>query len=275
MLTLAAVQAEALPGEVERNVASAARWVRRAAEAGADVVLFPEAFVTGYDDQVFARALPRLDEDRWVAPLQAAVEETGAVVVLNTALSGAGAARLADVVLAPGERPVAAYAKQHLYASERHRFVAGEGGASLVVAERRLGLAVCYDANFPEHAADAAADGVEAYLCSGAFFPGGERRCELHMAARALDNGIYVAFAGLVGAPSSFIGGTAIYDPFGTAVARVEGGEGLAIAALDPDLIAQARAGQRMWAERRADLGVRSVRRADVKLARPGTESLP
>jgi predicted amidohydrolase len=260
VVTIAAVQAEAHPGEIERNIEAATRWVRRAADAGADLALFPEAFATGYDDEVFARSLPTLDDPQWLAPLQETVDATGVVVVLNTALGHDHApAVLADLVLAPGEQPVSAYAKQHLHASEQLHFEPGKGGTTLRIDATALALSVCYDANFPEHAADAAAAGADAYLCSGAFFPGGARRCELHMAARALDNGLYVAFAGLVGAPSRFIGCTAIYDPLGTVVARVEEGEGIAVAAIDPEVIAEARQGQRMWAERRSSLGVRAT----------------
>jgi predicted amidohydrolase len=46
-LRIAAIQAEARPGDVDRNLAVAAAWTRRAAAQGARLVVFPEAFVTG------------------------------------------------------------------------------------------------------------------------------------------------------------------------------------------------------------------------------------
>jgi len=54
---IATVQAEATPGDLEANLSVAARWIDVAAEHGADVVVFPEAFTTGYDEFAFAGAM--------------------------------------------------------------------------------------------------------------------------------------------------------------------------------------------------------------------------
>lgn len=249
-LRIAAVQAESVPGDIIANIASAARWVRAASAQGARLVVFPEAFVTGYDEAVFAAGPTGFD----FAPLQSAVDETGAVAVMNTPFDG----RLASLVFAPGTAPLPAYAKQHLHASERAHFSPGEGGATIEVDGVPVALSVCYDANFPEHAAAAAADGALVYVNSGAYFPGGEARRDLHYAARALDNGLYVVFAGLVGAPHDFIGGSAVFDPVGRRIATAGAREGLAIADVDPAVVAETRDVQRMWADRRATLGERT-----------------
>lgn len=257
-LRIAAVQATPIPGDVAANVAAAATWTRRvAADGAADLVVFPEAFATGYDDAVFRGTLPRIEEAGWLAPLQEAVEETRATVVLNTALDRGGATTLTDVVLAPGREPWAAYDKQHLYPSEREHFVAGENGTTLVVGGVGVALSVCYDANFPEHAAAAAADGAIVYVNSGAYYPGGEHRRDLHYASRALDNGIYTVFSGLTG--GGFIGGTAAYDPIGRPIQRLGTEEGVVLVEVDPDVVEAARADQRMWADRRDDLGTRQT----------------
>jgi len=250
-MRVAAVEAEALPGEVERNLEAAVRLIAR---ARADLIVFPEAFVTGYDDAVFRGALPS-DDLAWVEPVQRAADECGSVVVLNTALQRG---TLTNVVLAPRAEPWLAYDKQHIYALEREHFTPGERGASFTLAGIECALSICYDANFPEHAAAAAADGALVYLASGAYFPGGETRRDLHYGSRALDNGMYVVFAGLLGAPHDFIGGSAIFDPLGNKIATAR--DGLAIADIDPAQVHAARDSQRMWADRRPTLGPR-VRR--------------
>ncbi|KHK99926.1 amidohydrolase [Microbacterium mangrovi] len=254
-LRIAAVQAEAQTGEVEQNVLKAAGYIRQAASELVDVIVIPEAFVTGYDDDAFAGPLPSSRELSWLAPVQQAVDETGMTVVLNTALARDDIRTLTDVVVFPGGFPVLAYDKQHLYESERTIFSPGNHGFSLAVSGMELGLSVCYDANFPEHAAAAAANNVSVYINSGAYFPGGEHRRDLHYAARALDNGMYVVFRGLVGGTKEFIGGSAIFDPAGRRIAHVPAREGLAVASIDPTVITRTRADQRMWTDRRANLG--------------------
>lgn len=256
-LRLASVQAAALPGDVAGNLARAAAWVERAAERGADVLVFPEAFTTGYDEALFAGPIPSADL-AWAAPVQAAVDATGVAVVLNSPLDHGSHRTLSSVVLRAGHEPVAAYAKQHLYDAERAIFTPGDHGVTVTLGAHDLALSVCYDANFPEHAADAAAAGAQVYLNSGAYYPGGEHRRDLHYAARALDNGVYVVFAGLLGAPYDFVGGSAIFDPEGRVLDRVDPGvEGIAVADLDDQRLPEVRTAQRMWADRRTDLGER------------------
>lgn len=198
--------------------------------------------------------------------MQNTVDDAGVVVVLNSALDHGERRALTDLILAPRQQPYAAYDKQHLYASERAVFASGSHGASLALDGTEMALSVCYDANFPEHAAAAAADGAIAYVNSGAYFPGGGHRRDLHYAARALDNGIYVVFSGLIGAPSDFIGGTAIFDPLGQRIAHVPNGEGLAIADIDPAVVSAVRGEQRMWSDRRESLGQRTYQSITLKL---------
>lgn len=251
-----------MPGEVGANVATAADRVREAATRGARLVVLPETFTTSWDLDVFDGALPTLADTVWLAPVQAAVDETGAVLVLNSPLVGAGRRSITSLVIAPGEEPVAAYDKQHLYPPERERFEPGEHGTTIEIDGVRVALSVCYDANFPEHAAAAAADGAILYVNSGAYFPGGGHRRDLHYAARALDNSMYVAFAGLVGGPLGLIGGSAVYDPLGRPVERLDDATpGMVVATIDPAEVVRVRDEQRMWADHRADLGPRRTLR--------------
>ena len=262
-LRVATVQAEAVPGAVAENIQKAAEHVRRAAVEGARLVVFPEAFATGYDHAAFESTTPNLVDVSWLGPLQDIVDEAGSVVVLNSAIDYGDRRALTDLVLSPHHAPWAAYDKQHLYASEKSIFTAGSHGTSFTLDGFTIALSVCYDANFPEHAAAAGSEGATIYVNSGAYYPGGAERRDLHNAARALDNGMYVVFSGLVGAPSDFIGGSAIFDPLGGRIANVTEREGLAIADIDSDEVDAARASQRMWADRLPSLGERSTTNLD------------
>lgn len=255
VLRIAAVQAEARTDTVSYNISKALDFIRRAAAKKVNVIVFPEAFVTGYDDAVFTRPLPSSTDLEWLDPIQQAANEEGILVILNTALDRGETRTLTSIVITPGSNPTLAYDKQHIYDSERRWFKAGNHGSSLSAGGVKLGLSICYDANFPEHAAVAASNDVIVYINSGAYFQGGEHRRDLHYAARALDNGMYVVFSGLIGGKNQFIGGSAVFDPLGRRIAHVPTTEGMAIADIDPDLVYRIRSDQRMWADRRVDLG--------------------
>ncbi|WP_298744861.1 nitrilase-related carbon-nitrogen hydrolase [uncultured Microbacterium sp.] len=99
ILRIAAVQAEASTGGVDHNIAKAVDFIQRASAEKVDVIVFPEAFVTGYDDAAFTGPLPASKDLDWLDPVQQAVDETGMLVVLNTALDRGGSSTLTDIVL--------------------------------------------------------------------------------------------------------------------------------------------------------------------------------
>jgi predicted amidohydrolase len=260
-LRVAAAQAESTYGEVEANVKTAVDLVECAARQGARVVVLPELFLTGYAAELWS-ADACLDDpgDGRLAALADAARETGTVVVAGAALRAQERATISLLAFDELGGSTRVYDKQHLTDEEKPFFVPGEGGATLVVDGWSLGLGFCFDGCFPQHAAAAAADGASAYLCPSAYYVGSEHRRDLYYAARALDNGIYVAFAGLTGrcGERDFNGGSAVYDPEGRPLDRV-GAESpaVAVADLDADEIARVRAMNPILAGRR-DLGERT-----------------
>lgn len=266
-LRVAAAQAEAVPGDIAVNLATACRLVDMAAGQGVRLLVLPEAFPTGYDERVFAGQLPATaDLCDVLAPLSAAADSSGVVVfgsipVLDPTPAG-DRATLAGIVLGAGAEPAVAYRKQHLDADERRCFVPGDAGGTAVVDGLPLGLAICYDTFFPEHARDAADAGALGYLASAAFFPGSAGRREAVLAARAAENGIYVVAACATGPAGErrAIGGSGVWDPDGDPVVRLGADdEGLAVADLDVGLVEEAQRARPLRADRRADLGERRV----------------
>jgi predicted amidohydrolase len=269
-LSVAAAQAESVSGDVEANVATAVSLVHEAADRGARVVVLPELFLTGYDPDAWCpQTSLRGSGDPRLAPLQAASRERGAIVVAGAALPGQAADYVGEATLpyhlallafGEGTAPLHVYSKQHLTDEEKVFFTAGRHGASIVVDGWPLGLGICFDGCFPEHAAAAAQDGAMAYLCPSGYYVGSEHRRDLYYAARALDNGIYVVFAGLTGrcGAKAFNGGSAIYDPEGRPVDRVgDASPALAFAALDPAEVARVQQMNPILRERLPGLGVR------------------
>ncbi len=260
-LVVAAGQAEAVAGDLPANVAAAARLTRQAGAEGVRLLVLPEAFLTGYAPRVFAGDLPSEDDHRGPSldPLRQAAAATGVTVLAGTAVRRTQGARLALVRVRPDGSVDLPYDKQHLDAEEKTHFGVGDHGTSIRVDGIELGLSICYDGCFPEHARAVAADGAIGYLASAAYFAGGEHRRDLYYAARAVENGMYVVFSGLTGRcdDAEFCGGSAVYDPEGRPLARLGEEEGLAIATIDPALVVATRSRHTMLADVRPSLGVR------------------
>jgi 5-aminopentanamidase len=261
-MRVAAAQAESVPGDVGANVATAVDLVGSAAERGARVVVLPELFLTGYAPESWSVAQAVTIEDPRLAPLGAVASEHRVVVVAGAAVRRRTEVVTLSLLVVDDDGSVGApYDKQHLFEAERGFFTPGDHGASLVVDGWELGLGVCYDGCFPEHAAAAATDGARAYLCPSAYFVGSEHRRDLYYAARALDNGIYVVFSGLTGrcGEHEFNGGSAVYDPEGRVLDRVaETSRGIAVADLESAEVARVQQLNPIARDRLAGLGTRT-----------------
>jgi 5-aminopentanamidase len=257
-LRVAAAQAESVSGDVETNVATAVRLVREAAVSGAGLVVLPELFLTGYHPAGWvAESFVTVGDPR-LEPLAGAAARTGAVVLAGAALHD-GDQRPTISLLAFDGAVSHVYDKQHLFDEERSVFAPGRHGSTISLHGWEIGLGICYDGCFPEHARAAAADGAQVYVCPSAYYTGTTHRRDLYYAARALDNGIYVVFSGLAGrcGDRDFNGGSAVYDPEGRVVVRLDEAPGIACADLDPAEVDRARKANPLLEQRLNHLGAR------------------
>jgi 5-aminopentanamidase len=270
-IRVAAVQAEAAPGDVPANVATAARLVGQAAASGATIVVLPELFLSAYHPPVLA-AQPATDlaadDERAIAdarldPLRVAARDHRTVVIVGAPVRQIDGRRTCSLLVVDRSGAVtAAYDKQQLWGpDEQALFAAGEHGATLTIDDWRFGLGICYDGCFPEHGRAVALAGADGYLVPSGYVLGSEHRRDIYYAARALDNTMYVVFANSVAGPApwTFNGGAAIYEPEGRALGRApDTGEHIVVADLDPAHIAAVRAAHSMLSDRRTDLGGRA-----------------
>lgn len=241
----------------ERNLAVAERLARRAADAGATLVAFPENFTylrlrrrNRYADSLDGELMTRLAElakDLGVYLLAGSIPEEipGSDLVHNT-----------SVLFSPAGKRLAVYRKMHLFDVRiRGRAVFEESslvapGNDPVIADTplgRLGLTICYDLRFPELYRRLALAGAEVLFVPSAFtaYTGRAHWLPL-LQARAIENQCWVvapAQVGRHGPRRESHGSTAVIDPWGTVVAKRARGEGIVSAEIDLDHEARIRTG--------------------------------
>ncbi len=139
----------------------------RAAAAGAGLVVTPEMFLTGY--AIGADAVARLSEpaDGRSAEAAAAIARRHRVALLYGYPERDGDAVYNAVRLVGADGvPIAGYRKTHLFGDlDRAQFSAGTAPSPVVaLGSLRVGLAICYDIEFPEVARGLALARAEAVL---------------------------------------------------------------------------------------------------------------
>ena len=256
-LRVAAAQAAVRVGDLSANAETAARLIKTAAGDGAKVIVFPELFLCGYDLATLRERPDRTDvtiEDPRLDPIRAACGHERVVAVVGASLVRASERTISALVFGRDGEVGATYEKTHLHHDERELFAAGARHVLLELDGWKMGLGICYDASFPEHARSTAVAGADAYLCPSAFFADeSDHRRSVYFAARVLENTFYVVFANFVGkhGGAEFCGQAAIYGPNGRTLASARRrGDAVAVAEIDHAMLATTRESLTMLRDR-------------------------
>ncbi|MFI6058221.1 carbon-nitrogen hydrolase family protein [Streptomyces sp. NPDC051286] len=228
-LTVAVAQPACEYLDVSANAAAHAEAIK---DAGARLVVFPELSLTGYD-----LAAPAVSpDDTRLRPIIAACRSTGATALVGAPVREADGREYIAVLAVTGEGVRVVYRKMWLHGEESDRFAPGEKPEVLVIDGVRLGLAVCYDAAVPEHAAETAALGIDAYVAGTLYGAGPESaaRRDGHMRERALAHGVWVVLATSAGASGTYpetSGGSGVWGPDGAVVVQAGPAAGALVSA--------------------------------------------
>ena len=233
---------------------------RRAAEAGADLLITPEMALTGYN--IGAEAV-RAAADPDDGPMSAALTKIARnhcislVAGLPTADAAGRVHNTARLIDAEG-RVVATYHKTHLYGSvDRAQFSAGPALSPVVeIAGWKVGLAICYDVEFPELVRALVLAGAEVLLVPTANMRPYDSVATRLVPARAEENEVFVAYANYCGSEGEFdyCGLSCICGPDGADLARAGRDEELIFADISKEWLAATRRHSTHRQDRRPEL---------------------
>jgi predicted amidohydrolase len=161
---IACAQLAPVLGELDGNRARAAQAIAAAARSGARLVVLPELVNTGYAlaDDAQAREFGEPSDGPTISGWQALCEAHGIVIIGGFCeLDPFGRARNSAAIVCPGTQ-VTVYRKTHLWDREQLTFTAGEQAPPVADTPfGRVGVAICYDAFFPEVMRGLAVAGAE------------------------------------------------------------------------------------------------------------------
>ena len=260
-LNVALVQTT-ISAHTEENLRSAHSWIEEAAATRADLVVFPEMFMALPEkDTILAEIAEPLDGP-FVSTLcqYAAASKVSIICGMWQQVDGEKT-RAANVIVAigPDGTLLAHYNKIHLFDAlnvrESDTMIGGHNPPPIInINGLNLGLAICYDLRFPELFRNLASRGADGAIIPSAWYAGPMK--EAHwltlLRARAIENTMYICGANLCGEP--FAARSAIYDPFGAALAGTGEQEGLVCGRLERSRIDEIRAKLPCLANRRGEL---------------------
>ncbi|HUK59600.1 MAG TPA: carbon-nitrogen hydrolase family protein [Stellaceae bacterium] len=237
--------------EIAPNIEAASTLVRRARDAGADLIMTPEV-----SDMIEPRRGLRVEkakpesEHAMLATFRALARETGAWLLLGSiVVQEAGDERLRNrsFLIAPDGAILQRYDKIHMFdvtleGGESYResaaFRPGERAALASLPWGVLGMTVCYDLRFPQLYRALAHGGAQFLSIPSAFtVPTGRAHWHVLLRARAIENFCFVFAPAQCGEHAEgrrTYGHSLIVAPWGEILA--EGGDepGVILAEIDP-----------------------------------------
>lgn len=217
-----AVQLASLKGDVQANLERHLACIEQAAALGAELVVFPELSLTGYEPTLARQAALPVGSAR-LDPLQAACDRLGITIAVGLPLPTPDGIRIGMPIFSPGASRQA-YAKQRLHDDELPWFTPGDQAMLMQVGAHQVAPAICYESMFMAHAAAAREHGADLYLVSVAKTAKGIREGYQHYSEVARELGMTVLLANCVGPADTFTGagGSAAWDSQGRLLASLD-----------------------------------------------------
>jgi len=209
----------------------------RLADVDTGLLVCPELFMSGYAvghnireyaepvDGAFATGIARLAQKHDIAVVYGYPEVSGDLTYNAAQCIDASGQRIANhrkLVLPPG--------------FEADYFATGDGITLFELDGLRIGLVICYDAEFPETVRAVAKAGAQALVVPTATGAQWGVVANRVMPARAFENGIYLLYANHAGKEGGFdyLGASCIIGPDGNDLARATDTEAVISAELNP-----------------------------------------
>jgi predicted amidohydrolase len=227
------------------NLGLVDEYTRRAADAGAQLVLFPEATMCRFGVPLAAIAEPL--DGAWATGVRQIAERAGIVVVAGM-FTPADDGRVKNTLIATGPGVDAHYDKIHLYDAfgfkESATVAPGHEPVMITIDGVGVGLTLCYDVRFPELYIELARRGAQLITVHASWGtgPGKLEQWTLLARARAIDTTGFVAavdqaYPGdeIAALGPTGVGGSLVASPTGEVLASAGDDPSLVIADIDVD----------------------------------------
>src|SRR5271163_2824487 len=237
------------------NLQLVREYTAGAADAGATLVVFPEATMCRFGVPLEPIAEPV--DGPWADGVRRIATNAGITVIAGM-FTPTDDGRVTNTLIAAGpgtpNAPDGHYDKIHLYDAfgftESRTVAPGHEPVVITVDGIRVGLSICYDIRFPALYTELARRGAQliAACASWGSGPGKLEQWTLLARARALDSMSYIAAAGqadpgepLASSAPTGVGGSLVVSPFGDVVAAASADPQLLVADVALDRVAKAR----------------------------------
>lgn len=221
-MKICVAQAKAVKGDIRSNIENHKKIIDFAISHGADIIIFPELSVTGYEPSL-TRELALTLDDPSLNDFQHISDTCQVTIGIGVPLLAGNGVTISMVLFQP-DKGREVYAKQYLHADEEPYFVSGRSTVRLLGEDGDIALAICYEISVPEHVEDVYKCGAGIYIASAVKSTGGIEKAMERLAEIGEQYEMTVLMANAVGESDGFEcgGRSAIWDNTGALLSQLD-----------------------------------------------------
>lgn len=217
-------------GDIQKNIDAHKKMINIAVTNGADMIVFPELSVTGYEPAL-AKDLAAHPDDKIFDSFQE-ISDTSKIIIGAGMPTKNSSGILISMIIFQPHQPRQTYSKQYLHEDEFPYFINGQGQVFLTMENIKIAPAICYESLLPEHSANASKNGAAIYIASVAKSASGVDKAFKHFPEVANKYAMTVLMANAVGPCDNFesAGNTSIWNNKGMLLGQLnDSNEGILI----------------------------------------------
>jgi len=171
-MILAAAQTKPKRGDIESNLSDHYELIKLAAQEGADLIVFPELSITGYERENAAELAFAKDDSR-IEHLKELAVEHNIIIVAGAPVQTASELFIGEFIIFP-DNSVSIYTKQFLHEGEDEFFQSSfDYNPVITIENQKISFAICADIDNPLHPKNASEKETSIYIASIFFSPNG------------------------------------------------------------------------------------------------------
>ncbi|ABE51221.1 carbon-nitrogen family hydrolase [Methanococcoides burtonii] len=259
-IKIAAIQMDICHCNKQKNIKKALHFSEEAISKGADIIVLPEVFSTGFcyeelENIAESGSYPTIKELEVFSKKNKCII-VGSIIEKHSSKNRETYTNL-GFCLEDGEL-VGTYTKTHPFGKEKEYFTSGDVIEPIHLKERDLtvGLQICYEMRFPEIARKLCLSGADILMTIAEFPNPREHQWRTLATARAIENQVFHIACNRSGSDptSTFFGGSMIIDPLGNVIADAKDGECVIIEEIDTSIMKKTRKEIPVFDDRRPDI---------------------
>ncbi|WP_428657264.1 carbon-nitrogen hydrolase family protein [Runella sp.] len=163
-MKLCVAQTRPVKGDIQSNIENHKKLIQLAVANGAEIIIFPELSITGYEPTL-ADKLATIPDDVRFDDFQKISDAKHITIGIGMPLKTDSGLSISMLIFQPGKaREI--YSKKYLHADEEPYFISGKSTIGLIGSESNISFAICYELSVPEHSENAHKAGAEIYIAS-------------------------------------------------------------------------------------------------------------